>query len=161
MPWAGLEPDPVSTVLEALVDGRLGGAQHTAPWLAHLVAREATSPIAAAQRRKHFATYAHYLGGVPDLQCPVPAPTDDSAPYVYPVWFPEAGAATTAYRALRGAGAAVFRWDRSWPQTPRLEDDYGGRWAEEVLQLPCHPTLTQPQVERTALAVAALARHCL
>jgi dTDP-4-amino-4,6-dideoxygalactose transaminase len=161
VPLAGLEPDPVSTVSEALVDGRLGGAQHTAPWLAHLVAREATSSIAAAQRRKHFATYAHYLGGVPDLQCPVPAPTDDSAPYVYPVWFPEAGAATTAYRALRGAGAAVFRWDRSWPQTPRLEDDYGGRWAEEVLQLPCHPSLTQPQVERTALAVAALARHCL
>jgi dTDP-4-amino-4,6-dideoxygalactose transaminase len=139
----------------------LGGAQHTAPWLAHLVAREATSPAAAAQRRAHFATYAHYLGGIPGLQCPVPTPTEDSAPYVYPVWFPEAAAATTAYRALRGAGAAVFRWDRPWPGTPCLEEDFGGAWAEEVLQLPCHPTLTPAQVQRTALAVAALARHCL
>ena len=161
VPLARLELDPVSTVPEALVDGRLGGAQHTAPWLAHLVAREATSAVAAAQRRAHFATFAHYLGGMPELQCPVPAPTDDCAPYVYPVWFPEAAAATTAYRALRGAGAAVFRWDRPWPATPSLDDDFGGRWAEEVLQLPCHQSLSQPQVERTALAVAALARHCL
>lgn len=161
VPLARLEPDPVSTVPEALEDGRLGGAMYAAPWLAHLVAREATSPIAAAQRRAHFATYAHYLGGMPELQCPVPAPAAESAPYVYPVWFPETAAATTAYRALLGAGAAVFRWDRPWPGTPRLDDDYGGRWAEEVLQLPCHPSLTQPQVERTALAVAALARHCL
>ena len=161
VPLARLEPDPVSTVPEALEDGRLGGAMYAAPWLAHLVAREATSPIAAAQRRAHFTTYAHYLGGMPELQCPVPAPAAESAPYVYPVWFPETAAATTAYRALLGAGAAVFRWDRPWPGTPRLDDDYGGRWAEEVLQLPCHPSLTQPQVERTALAVAALARHCL
>jgi len=161
VPLARLEPDPVSTVPEALEDGRLGGAMYAAPWLAHLVAREATSPIAAAQRRAHFATYAHYLGGMPELQCPVPAPAAESAPYVYPVWFPEAAAATTAYRALLGAGAAAFRWDRPWPDTPRLDDDYGGRWVEEVLQLPCHPSLTQPQVERTALAVAALARHCL
>ena len=161
VPLARLEPDPVSTVSEALVDGRLEGTLYTAPWLAHLVAREATSPLAAAQRRAHFATYAHYLGALPELQCPVPLPSEDSAPYVYPVWFPEAGAATTAYRALRGAGAAVFRWDRPWPGTPALEDDFGGRWTEEVLQLPCHPSLTPAQVQRTALAVAALARHCL
>ena len=161
VPLARLEPDTVSTVPEALVDGRLGGAQHTTPWLAHWVAREATSTMAATQRRVHFATFAHYLGDMPELQCPVPTPTDACAPYVYPVWFPEAAAATTAYRALRGAGAAVSRWDRPWPETPQLEDDFGGRWAEEVLQLPCHQSLTQAQVERTALAVAALARHCL
>lgn len=161
IPLARLEPDPVSTVPEALADGRLGGALHTAPWLAHLVAREATSPEGAMLRREHFATYAHYLGAIPGLQCPVPAPSDTCAPYVYPVWFPEAAAATTAYRALRGAGAAVFRWDRAWPGTPSLDDDFGSRWAEEVLQLPCHPSLTPAQVQRTALAVAALARHCL
>ncbi len=161
VPLARLEPDPVSTVPEALADGRLGGAQHPAPWLAHLVAREATSPVAAGQRREHFATYAHYLGAQPELHCPVPAPTEASVPYVYPVWFPDAGAATTSYRALRGAGAAVFRWDRPWPGTPKLDEDCGGRWAEEVLQLPCHPSLTTAQVQRTALAVAALARHCL
>ena len=161
VPLARLEPDPVSTVPEALADGRLDGRLQTAPWVAHLVAREATCPIAAAQRREHFATFAHYLGALPELQCPVPAPTATAAPYVYPVWFPDASAATTAYRALRGAGAAVFRWDRPWPATPLLEDDHGGRWAEEVLQLPCHPSLTAAQVQRTALAVAALARHCL
>ena len=161
VPLARLEPDPVSTVPEALADGRLGGTVHTAPWLAHLVAREATSPVNATQRRERFATYAHYLGALPELQCPVPLPDENAAPYVYPVWFPDANAATTTYRALRGAGAAVFRWDRPWPGTPRLDEDVGTRWAEEVLQLPCHPSLELGHVQRTALAVAALARHCL
>lgn len=156
-----IDPDPVATLPEALAEGRLEAVQQEAPWLGRLVSREAGSATAAARRRAHFQTHAQHLGGHPALRCPVPPPGETAAPYVYPVWWPDAASATTAYRALRGAGAAVFRWDRPWPGMPNLEGDLGSRWADEVLQLPCHPSLTTDQVRRTAETVVALARHCL
>ena len=156
-----VDPDPVASVAEAVADGRLEAAQQGTPWLSRLVAREAGSPEAAAARRARFALYAHHLGGLPQLRCPLPRPDDNAAPYVYPLWWPDEASATTAYRALRGAGGAVFRWDRPWPGTPQVDGDTGEHWRTEVLQLPCHPSLTIAQVTRTAEAVAALARHCL
>ena len=160
VPLPPLEPDPVSTLAEALQDGRLGQVHQHAAWSARLLAREAGSAAAAARRRQHFATYAAALTPLAALRCPVPV-SADGAPYVYPVWFPTDAMGDTAYRALRGAGAAVFRWDQRWPQTPNIEGDAGHAWSHQLLQLACHPTLRADQVERTAAAVAALARHCL
>jgi hypothetical protein len=61
-----------------------------------------------------------------------------AVPYVFPVWFDRAD---EVYAGLRAEGLPVFRWDRVWPGTPRLEGDHGLAWSHQVLQFLCHQDL--------------------
>jgi len=114
---------------------------HASIWLA----RHATRDRIVARRGEHFRAFARAMQGVPGARIALDPATAGPAPYVVPV---RVDAAEPAYRALRKAGVPVFRWDRIWPGTPRLEDDIAPDWSEHLLQFPCHQDLGGQRLRR-------------
>jgi dTDP-4-amino-4,6-dideoxygalactose transaminase len=72
--------------------------------------------------------------------------SENLAPYAFPLWVDNAD---HVYQLLRGVGAPVFRWDRLWPGTPVIPGDQGYLWSHHVLQLLCHQSLTDAEVNRS------------
>lgn len=109
-----------------------------------------------ARRQRNFACYAAHFDGVlgaKPLFVLNSAQTARIAPYVFPLWVDEPD---RVYQALRDQELPVFRWDRIWPGTPRLDGDFGPLWSHHVLQLLCHQDLSQADVTRTSRAVLGL-----
>lgn len=111
-------------------------------WLAtHLPQQQA-----CAHRQRLFTRYASALSnlaGARPLHSALPA---DTAPYAFPLWVDDA---ERVYHTLRLAGAPVYRWDRRWPGTPDLPGDQGPLWSKHVLQLLCHQSLNEDEVDWT------------
>ena len=109
-----------------------------------------------ANRQRNYAEYARRFKDVQGARALFPTGGDDLsqiAPYVFPLWVDDAD---FVYQALRAQGLPVFRWDRIWPGTPRLEGDVGPSWSRHVVQLLCHQDLDQAAIDRTVRAVLAL-----
>lgn len=106
-----------------------------------------------ARRRQNFALYARHFAGVSGAHALYRGSVDNLAPYVFPLWVEDAD---RVYQAMRAQGLPVFRWDRSWPGTPRMPDDAGPSWSRHVLQLLCHQDLSPADITRTALATLHL-----
>ena len=105
------------------------------------------------RRQENFNVYAKHLADVAGARLLFPLPPNTAAPYVFPLWVDDAD---RVYHALRAQALPVFRWDRIWPGTPRLDGDVGPLWSQHVLQLLCHQDLSVADIERTALAILSL-----
>lgn len=108
------------------------------------------------RRQENFACYAKYFDGVRGAKPLFPlntAPSSKIAPYVFPLWVDDAD---RVYPALRALELPVFRWDRIWPGTPRLDRDVGPLWSQHVLQLLCHQDLSEADIDRTSHAILSL-----
>ncbi|MBK7549762.1 MAG: DegT/DnrJ/EryC1/StrS aminotransferase family protein [Rhodoferax sp.] len=108
------------------------------------------------RRQQNFASYARHFTNIQGAKPLFPLNTASScniAPYVFPLWVDDAD---RVYRSLRALGLPVFRWDRLWPGTPRLDGDVGPLWSQHVLQLLCHQDLSDADIERTARSVLGL-----
>ncbi len=108
------------------------------------------------RRQQNFACYSKYFDGVAGARPLFPRSYTVSsriAPYVFPLWVDDPD---RVYDALRAQSLPVFRWDRIWPGTPRLEGDVGPLWSHHVLQLLCHQDLSEADVDRTSRAILAL-----
>ncbi len=108
-----------------------------------------------AQRQRNFRIYAQLLPEVAGGRPLVALPGQPIAPYVFPFWVDDAD---RVYHALRLEGVPVFRWDRIWPGTPRLEHDVGADWSRHVLQLLCHQDLQPDDIRHCAARLNALLR---
>lgn len=106
-----------------------------------------------ARRQQNFATYAGYFAQVKGARPLFPLPSKAVAPYVFPLWVDDA---ERVYREIRTRNLPVFRWDRIWPGTPKLDGDVGPLWSQHVLQLLCHQDLDEDDIKRTALAILDL-----
>lgn len=106
-----------------------------------------------AKRHQNFAMYARHFERVEGARPLFPLPSKSVAPYVFPLWVDEPD---HVYQALRELELPVFRWDRVWPGTPRLDGDVGPLWSHHVLQLVCHQDLSEADIERTARAILSL-----
>jgi perosamine synthetase len=108
-----------------------------------------------AKRRQHYEYLLQHTRGFPGLRPLLPILPADSAPYVFPLWteHPDPG-----YTELRRLGMPVFRWNRVWPDVPRLPGDQGLLWSHHVLQLACHQDLTQVELEQLLKAVLKACR---
>ena len=106
-----------------------------------------------ALRRRNFGVFARMLADLPRTKVLVGLPSEPVAPYVFPLWVDDAD---RIYGALRDEGIPVFRWDRIWPVTPKLEHDVGANWSHHVLQLLCHQDLDESDIRRAATRVIAL-----
>lgn len=102
------------------------------------------------RRRDNFARYASHFGKVAGARPAYDLPSDNVAPYVFPLWVDDA---ERVYQEIRAQELPVFRWDRVWPGTPSLEGDVGPRWSHHVLQLLCHQDLSEADVDRTARTI--------
>jgi perosamine synthetase len=99
-------------------------------------------------RRRNFEILREGLSSSSSTAQPLPLPaTGDAAPYVMPLRVPGVARADHVYALMRQHGLPVFRWDRLWPGTPVWADDAGTRWSREVIQLLCHQSLSQADVE--------------
>jgi dTDP-4-amino-4,6-dideoxygalactose transaminase len=91
-----------------------------------------------ARRQENYRGYATQFPSAPGVRLLFPDLPPQAVPYVFPVWFDRAD---EVYAGLRAEGLPVFRWDRVWPGTPRLEGDHGLAWSHQVLQFLCHQDL--------------------
>jgi len=83
-----------------------------------------------------------------------------TAPYVLPLWVEDTDRADRIYAALGGANVPVFRWDRNWPGSPSCSNDSGASWRRQVLQLPCHQSLGNGEIEALCSAVRQISMRC-
>lgn len=104
------------------------------------------------RRRHHFRAYLNALAGSNRFRPLVEALPDAAAPYVFPLWIEPSEA---GYRKLHALGVAAQRWDRLWPDTPRIDGDMGIVWSRQVVQLPCHQDISDGQRSDIVDAVTA------
>lgn len=127
------------------LDATLSHSRATQPsgWLARWLPRARI----VERRRRHYARLATRLTGSPAIYPLMPALPEHCAPHVFPLWVrqPDPG-----YLALRRLGVPVYRWDFTWPDTPRIAGDSGAAWSHHVLQIGCHQDLTDGDVGRIA-----------
>lgn len=81
------------------------------------------------RRQENYRGYVAHFPTASGVQPLFPDLPQQAVPYVFPVWF---DAVDEVYAGLRAAGLPVFRWDRAWPGTPRLEGDHGLAWSRQV-----------------------------
>jgi perosamine synthetase len=106
-----------------------------------------------ARRRENYRAYAAALGGVPGARPLALDMPDSAAPYVFPLLVDDA---ERVYKALRHEGMPVYRWDRVWPSTPRLDGDCAPLWQRHLLQLICHQDLRPADIASVCRAVIRL-----
>ena len=75
------------------------------------------------------------------------------SPYVFPLWVDDA---ERIYRSLKEKNLPVFRWDKTWPDTPTIQNDYGQLWSCHVLQLLCHQDLDESEIDYIAKSIIQL-----
>jgi dTDP-4-amino-4,6-dideoxygalactose transaminase len=129
-------------------DDTLVGTRIT--WTTRAIVRLVHCARIVALRRRNYALLAELLGDLPGAKALRPDLPEHAAPYVFPlcVSHPE-----PRYRALRAARVPLFRWDLVWPGTPRIPDDPGLAWANEIFQLGCHQDLTEAEIRAMAQTV--------
>lgn len=157
-PTRALPPDAPNPPLElteaaAMAECDLGRTEHAPPALTRQLLTLPRARI-AQRRREHFDTLYRLTLQLPGARPLFGSLAARAAPYVMPLWVDDPD---PIYAALRGAGCAVFRWDRTWPGAPENQDlpgDHGPLWRRHVLQLLCHQDLRKPMLERTCELLA-------
>ncbi len=115
--------------------------------VASLIARHLRGDRGAERRNAHHARLALRLAGCDALRPVVPVWPSGSAPYVAALWVdrPDPG-----YGRLRDQGVPVFRWNWRWPGTPDDPSEWGTQAAHHVLQVACHQSLTDADMDEIA-----------
>jgi hypothetical protein len=122
---------------------------HASRWVGQHLPRQRI----VLRRRQHYETLSKALAGHPGLHPLRPLLPPDCAPYVFPLWVdrPDPG-----YAELRRQRMPVFRWDRLWPDVPRIAADHGLDWSHHVLQLACHQDLSELELQRFVQSLLGL-----
>ena len=127
---------------------------HRAPlWASMIIANALPRSRVVMRRLENYQIFASSLQNSNGAVALVPTISDRAAPYVFPLWVNDAD---RVYHTLRAQGYPVFRWDRIWPGTPRMDGDVGPLWSQHVLQLLCHQDLCADDIAQTAAAVLRL-----
>jgi perosamine synthetase len=142
------DSNPVATAVAPALDLPL--AQRRPVAVTTFLARYLAGARSVARRRLHHAQLTKYLEGCPELRPVVTEWPDDCAPYVFALWVdrPDPG-----YQILRQLGIPVFRWNWRWPGADQDPTEWGNRAAHHVLQVACHQSLTDADVETIADAL--------
>jgi perosamine synthetase len=136
------------------IDSTLAHRQLSGPsrWLSQMSPRERNVEC----RRRNYALLSKLFPANAELRPLFPDLSDNSAPYVFPLWVqnPDPG-----YAQLRAMQFPVSRWDRLWPGVPVMTSDAGIGWSHHVLQLACHQDLQEDDIRRMAEVLTALFRQ--
>jgi hypothetical protein len=143
----------------AVVDNVQTGTMHLEPRDLELGASGLVSAIAArcdpdvvvAQRRRNFTRLAEALDGVaPVIGAPLPP---GACPLFVPVRVADKGRRLERLRA-RGVDAIDF-WSTGDPACPAGDFPEAARLRREVLELPCHQSLGDDEIDRLAAVARA------
>jgi hypothetical protein len=115
---------------------------------------EHSDAVAAIEgRRRTYNELAAGLADLPGVRLLWPRCHLCWAPYVMPLLVE---ANNDAYAKMRRMRLPVFRWDRLWPGTPRIDGDTAPVWASGMVQIACHQSL-----EGNAQELVSALRRCL
>jgi perosamine synthetase len=152
-----LASQPNDTAVTSTTDYMLGcnmQRSHKAPlWASMMIANALPQRRIVTRRLENYQIYASMLHASNGAVALKPTISDRAAPYVFPLWVDDAD---RVYHSLRAQGYPVFRWDRIWPGTPKMDGDVGPLWSQHVLQLLCHQDLCADDIAQTAAAVLRL-----
>lgn len=111
----------------------------------------------AAGRRRNYARLLDALGGLPGVRPLHPQLPPGVVPYVLPL---VVDAADEVYPVLRQQRIPVFRWDILAPGVS--QDSCGVSWnySRCLLQIPCHDSFTEAELERLADSLRAVFERC-
>jgi perosamine synthetase len=136
-------PDPVAACDMARAD--------KAPLkLARVIIDVAPRRAIISRRRQHLARLRSRLDGMAGARVVVDDFGIHDVPYALPLWVDDTD---RVYHGLKSEGMPVFRWDNVWPGTPELHSDRGGAMSRHVLQLLCHQSLLDEEIEQVAESV--------
>ena len=139
-PMVDSSKESAAMIMETCDMGRITQAPlSVARWLLRALPRG----WVVARRQENYRDYATHFPRVPEMRPLFPDLPLQTVPYVFPVWF---DTVDEVYAGLRAEGLPVFRWDRVWPGTPRLEGDHGLAWSHHVLQFLCHQDLNAADI---------------
>lgn len=147
-------PRGMLTVADLSINSQLAHRQLSR--VSRWVARRLPRARIVQQRRSNYELLARHLAGHAGMHPLRPQLPADCAPYVFPLWVqaPDPG-----YSQLRELQMPVFRWDRLWPDVPKLPGDYGIQWSHHMLQLACHQDLSERDLHRFIAALLKLYAH--
>ena len=133
------------------IDCDMGRVSNSPLWISRqLFARQDRARL-FMQRRDNYLAYANGLKHVAGAKALQPTLPVGAAPYVFPLLVDDAD---RVYHTLRLQGMPVFRWDRVWPQTPVLPNDFAPHWRQHLLQLLCHQDLSVADIGMVCRAVS-------
>lgn len=112
---------------------RMAGLR-TSRWLA----RHAAHDWIAARRRAHYRRWLDGVRDLPGVTALFPELPDDIVPCAFPLLLDEPG-----FHLLKRAGVPLWRWEDMAIADCAVARDYRVR----LLQLPCHQSLTEPELD--------------
>lgn len=143
--------EPATAIMDSGYMSRIAKAPlGVSRWLLRVLPRGRV----VSRRQENYRGYAAHFPTASGVRPLFPDLPQQAVPYVFPVWF---DAVDEVYAGLRAAGLPVFRWDRVWPGTPRLEGDHGLAWSRQVLQFLCHQDLNTADIRYIVQRACALA----
>ena len=134
-------------------DCDMGRIQMKPLWASRLLGLILPRGRVITRRRENFLAYDKLLRNIDGASPVFSSLPADSVPYVFPLWVDDPD---HLYRELRAQRLPVFRWDRIWHGTTKIDGDIGPLWSHHVLQLLCHQDISGSDIERIALAITTI-----
>jgi len=110
------------------------------------LAAHADRAAIADARRRHYRQLVERLSGMSGIELPFPTLDSGTVPYVMPLL---ADDGERLFWHLRSCGVQIFRWEFTETQSCPVTRSY----ARRLLQLPCHQSLSQPDIDRIVSSV--------
>jgi perosamine synthetase len=114
-------------------------AEHAA-WATSALLRQLMTDRATSRRREHFERTVTRLAGAAGLELLFTELPQDSVPYMVPVVLSNP---RRQFTALKERGVPVWRWEYSERGICAVTD----RYAEALVQVPCHQSLTAAEID--------------
>jgi len=110
----------------------------------------------AYARRQNWQTIRDGLVQVPGVRLPVDELGADDVPYVFGL---DTTAGAMVYPELKRQGVPIYRWETRHPGITDLGCPNAARFQSDLLQLPCHQSLTRAELSWIVATVSDVLRR--
>lgn len=98
----------------------------------------------ASARRSHWTTLRDALVDLPGVRLPIADLGAGDVPYVFAM---DVEGGQTIYPELKRLGVPTYRWETCHPEVDPSHCDNARRFFSDLVQLPCHQSLTASELE--------------
>jgi len=141
--FADVDAD-TAEVARFMRDCDLGRIEHAPARVSLLIARLSNWAAISERRRRNYCRIGQLIRSSRIGSSLQEKPPETSGPYVFPLLVDNPG---MLYPEMRRLGFPVYRWDRQWPGTPRIEGDLAFDWRYRLLQIPVHQSYSDEDFE--------------
>ncbi len=148
--WAGIKQLSRTHMALHTPSASHGGFDFPADWLEIAISRPSARMLAWAdrsriveRRRAHYRYLAQALAGLPGCRALHPELPEHVVPYVFPLLIEDHA---RVFPALKRQGVPILRWD-ALPGAAAAVCPVSARFAQALLQFPCHQELRAPELD--------------